>query len=169
MSRTASPASASALRVPPVAISSTPYFVASSRANSTSPVLSDTLSSARRMGRSMGDLNSESPGTAVPGLSVEGSVFRRSEFATTPGYRPGGDGVGVDRTVGVGRGVGVGASVGFTPVDGVGLGAGVGAGVDSVTVGVGVDLDALAPGVPLFDPPQLLLAPAPPDFPPPPL
>ena len=54
MSFTGSPASARALRVPPVAISSTPYLCDSSRAKSTRPVLSETLSKARRMGRSIG-------------------------------------------------------------------------------------------------------------------
>src|SRR5262249_37445027 len=51
MSFTGRPASASVFRVPPVAINSTPYLVTSSRAKSTRPVLSETLNSARRIGR----------------------------------------------------------------------------------------------------------------------
>src|SRR5437879_2012474 len=72
MSCTFSPASASVLRVPPVEISSTPKL-AKSLANSTRPVLSLTLSKARRMVR--GDMgrtsNGDSSYTAVIAFTHE--------------------------------------------------------------------------------------------------
>ena len=68
ISRTASPASRSAFAVPPVETSSTLCF-ASARANSTSPALSVTLSSARRIFR-------RPPSPAVADLESALSVAR---------------------------------------------------------------------------------------------